>query len=159
MYSALAAAASGSSSSRQQQQQCDSRRTIQPILVMCVTFRYVLIGLSMMNYFKLRTAKKHFFHPTKYKIAPLTVKAYFLVSATSPAGGHDNFFSFLPFSIVFSLSEHAYVVPIVSTMMTWHCIVYSAWNSPVISELPLGHLLLALLAGESLLSFSFFLLL
>ena len=71
MYSTLAAAASGSSSSRQQQQ-CDSRRTIQPILVICVTFRYLLIGLSMMNYFKRRTAKNRF-RPEKYKLAPLPV--------------------------------------------------------------------------------------
>ena len=50
---------------------CCSRRNI--ILVMCVTFRYVLIGVSMMDYFKLRTAKNHFFRPEKYKLAPLTV--------------------------------------------------------------------------------------
>ena len=99
MLRSLAAATSGSSSSRQQQQQCDSRRTIQPILVMCVTFRYVLIGLSMMNYFKLRTAKKHFFHPTKYKIAPLTVKAYQVLLSVChiPCRGARQFLFFSSF--------------------------------------------------------------
>ena len=39
---------------------------------MCVTFRYFLIGLSMINYSKRRTAKNHF-RAEKDKIAPLTV--------------------------------------------------------------------------------------
>ena len=40
---------------------------------MCVTFHYVLIGLSMMNFFHSERVKKHIFRPEKYKLAPFSV--------------------------------------------------------------------------------------
>ena len=80
----------------------------------------------------------------------VSVTRYFQVPAKSPEGRHDRVFSFFfasslsncffifclsflcvcLFFFVFSLSYSVYVVPVVFSMMTWHCIVYSAYCIP-----------------------------
>ena len=35
--------------------------------------------------------------------------------------------------VCFSLSQNVYVVPVVSSIMTWHCVVYSAYCVPGIT--------------------------